>query len=186
MALESRLPPSLTSLYRLFLRAASASVLDQHTARKQLRRLWRPNFESAARIIRDLDRADTVPTERARLEEALRVWEQRADNTLALLMNSSGSRGLPHKLTRNLASLNYHIRDTHTPKAGPQWKSSPDYYVDLEAAFKNRLKQERGQSKGASPEYNRQAWGALEEVVRMAEGSAGVLLGQPKYRRRRA
>lgn len=101
-------------------------------------------------------------------------------------MNSSSSRGLAHKLTRNLASLNYHIRDTHTPKPGPQWKSSPDEYVDIEEALRNRLKQERGQSKGSSPEYDRQAWGALEEVVRMAEGSAGVLLGRPRYRRRRA
>ncbi|KZV66709.1 hypothetical protein PENSPDRAFT_584914 [Peniophora sp. CONT] len=186
MASNSKLPSSLTSLYRIFLRASSASVLDQRTARKELRRLWRPNFESAAETARQLERPDLTQTERARREEWLRVWEQRADNTLALMMSSSGSRGLAHKLTSNLASLNYHIRDAHRPKSGPQWKTSPDAYVDLEEALKNRLKQERGQSKGASPEYNREAWGALEEVVRMAEGSAGVLLGRPRYRRRRA
>lgn len=84
MALGVGLPPSLASLYRLFLRAASASVLDQRTARKELRKLWRPNFETAARIIRDIERADLAVAEKARRKEWLRVWEQRGACHVAL------------------------------------------------------------------------------------------------------
>ena len=120
------------------------------------------------------------------LLDDLTLTVQVADNTLALMMNSSDTRGLAHKLTRNLATLNHHIQNTYTPTTSVQWKTSPDEYTDLEKVMKNRLKSERGQNKGASPEYNRQAWGALEEVVCMAGGSAGVLLGRPRYRRRRA
>jgi hypothetical protein len=73
-----RLPPSFTSLYRLFLRASSASVLHQNAARKQLRRLFRPVFDAAARVVGDLQSNQLSRSERTRREHFLNIFQQRS------------------------------------------------------------------------------------------------------------
>lgn len=74
----SGLPSSFTSLYRLFLRASSASVLHQNTARKQLRRLLRPVFDAAACVVRDLQNNRLSHLERIRHERFLNTFQQRS------------------------------------------------------------------------------------------------------------
>lgn len=72
------LPPSFTSLYRLFLRASSASVLHQNASRKQLRRLFRPVFDAAARVVGDLQSNQLSRSERMNLEHFLNTFNQRS------------------------------------------------------------------------------------------------------------
>lgn len=73
-----RLPPSFISLYRLFLRASSASVLHQNEARKQLRRLFRPVFDAAAQVVKDLHSNQLSPSKRIRSECFLDTFQQRS------------------------------------------------------------------------------------------------------------
>ena len=61
-------------------------MLDQRTARKELRKLWRPNFESAVGVARKLERLNITAAERARHEEWLRVWEQRGTLETSVLL----------------------------------------------------------------------------------------------------
>ena len=49
------LPMKFRSVYRLFLRALSASVLHHPAATTNLRRLYRPVFVEAAAVCRSLD-----------------------------------------------------------------------------------------------------------------------------------
>ncbi|KAF8886010.1 hypothetical protein BD779DRAFT_1471387 [Infundibulicybe gibba] len=67
-----------------------------------LRVLWRSTFDAGAGAVRTCQ--EDVPA-RLQREEWLKIWNKRVDNTLALLYTSSRSRGLPHRLTRNLAYL---------------------------------------------------------------------------------
>ena len=73
----SRLPPSFTSLYRLFLRTSSTSVLHQNAARKQLRQLFRPVFDAAARVVGDPQSNQLSRSERTRRDHFLNTFEQR-------------------------------------------------------------------------------------------------------------
>ena len=73
-----RLPTSFTSLYRLFLRASSASVLHQNASRKQLRQLFRPVFDAAAQVVGDLQNNQLSPSERMRREHFLNTFQQRS------------------------------------------------------------------------------------------------------------
>ena len=75
---ESRLPATFTSLYRLFLRASSASVLHHTVATRNLRRLWRPTFDGAATVAKRLHVSQDV-TERSRLRDWLNTWEKRSE-----------------------------------------------------------------------------------------------------------
>ena len=78
------LPPSLTSLYRIFLRTISASVLHQSRSTRTIRRLYRPEFEAAVNVIRKLQSDTLESTERTKLESWLGVWNARsAKNYLA-------------------------------------------------------------------------------------------------------
>ncbi|GLB37963.1 hypothetical protein LshimejAT787_0410140 [Lyophyllum shimeji] len=102
---SSRLPASLTSLYRLCLRASSASVLHHRVASANLRRLLRSTFDAAADVTRQLEKSPSNTDDQAQSKAWLDTFERRMDNTLSLLYTSSQSRGLPHKLTRNLSFL---------------------------------------------------------------------------------
>ncbi|KAG8220449.1 hypothetical protein J3R82DRAFT_3143, partial [Butyriboletus roseoflavus] len=73
-----RLPPSFTSLYRLFIRASSASVLHQNASRKQLRQLFRPVFDAAAQVVGDLQSNQLSRSERIRREYLLNTFHQRS------------------------------------------------------------------------------------------------------------
>ncbi|KAJ6497431.1 hypothetical protein C8R45DRAFT_127037 [Mycena sanguinolenta] len=175
------LPPDLTSLYRLFLRTSSASVLHQNRGTRTLRRLWRPAFEDAARITNQLQTNSVSTDRRKELEIWLQAWHLRIDNTLALLYTSSKARGLPHRLTRNLGSLVRREQQRLDSMRLPQWKPSlpadaveyQPLYVDKQwAAIKHR------QDEAVV------AWNALEEVVRMAEGRNELSLGKISLRRK--
>ena len=119
-----QLPPEFKSLYRLFLRTASATVLHHPQATRNLRLLWRPAFDAAARVTNQYNDPRTDTAQRTLQGKWLKGWDQRSkfyaktyvlfnkiihvvDNTLAMLYNSSQSRGLSHNLTRNLAHLVY-------------------------------------------------------------------------------
>ncbi|THH15066.1 hypothetical protein EW146_g5359 [Bondarzewia mesenterica] len=175
------LPPTFTSVYRLFLRASSASVLHHKTATRHLRLLWRPTFREAAKVIRKLQDDHINISERQRCEKWMSRWEQNIDNTLELLYNSSRSRGLPHQLTKNLSFLCFGYQKwQHDQLYGStrKWDPSPEKH-QKGSAPKPGQNIERGQFKA-------EAWGALEEVARMAEGTAGITLGRMKFVKRRS
>lgn len=69
------LPFTFTGVYRLFLRATSASVLHHNVAKKQLRSLWRPHFREAAKILHTLQDRKLSAYERTRREGWMVKWE---------------------------------------------------------------------------------------------------------------
>ena len=74
-----RLPASFTSLYRLFLRTASASVLHHRTARLNLITRWRPIFDAAAKVTNELEHSpqDSTSTWRQERIDWLKIWNER-------------------------------------------------------------------------------------------------------------
>lgn len=88
------LPSTFKALYRLVLRASSASVLHQPTAKRNLFKLWRPTFDEAAQVIRNLQSHELNLVERREHEELLASLQRRScvnpSLTCAVLMSSSG------------------------------------------------------------------------------------------------
>ena len=76
---QGQLPSVFTSLYRLFLRTSSASVLHHKGATRNLRSLWRPTFDGAARVMYQLQDSNDAATQKE-LETWLNVWEQRGEH----------------------------------------------------------------------------------------------------------
>jgi len=76
--IQSRLPATFTSLYRLFLRICSASVLHHKPATRNLRQLWRPTFTTAAKVTRELQAGPQDANTRKLKEDWLTAWEQRS------------------------------------------------------------------------------------------------------------
>ncbi|KAN0130757.1 hypothetical protein V8E53_011432 [Lactarius tabidus] len=175
-----RLPPSFTSLYRLLLRTTSAAVLDHKAATRYVGPLWKPSFREAATIIHRLQNPTLGTVEKAQLERWLCQWESSMDNTLALLSTSAQSRGLAHKLTRNLAFLNFGFRQYHANilySTTRPWDPQQQEYKPPRKVRPAQIKAEK---------FDRQCWGALEETVRMAEGKSKLSLGRIEFRGRRA
>jgi hypothetical protein len=192
------LPPSFTSLYRLFLRTSSAAVLHHPAAKIALRKSWRPIFEGAVLVIRKLQNAPTLNTsEQEAMEGWLIKWEGRSmlqnnilfsnltiaavDNTLSLLYTSASSRGLPHDLTRNLASLQRrHIAWSKSKYNRPAsaWdpKLPPSKY---QVKTKPRVTITNNED---GIKVEEKAWNALGEVVRMAEGRDMLVLGRANWK----
>jgi hypothetical protein len=185
------LPPSFTSLYRLLLRTTSAAVLNHKAATRYVRTLWKPLSAKLLRLSTDF-RIPTLGTaEKAQLERWLclvgieqcvpkkfahRVDPQTClvDNTLSLLSTSAQSRGLAHKLTRNLAFLNFGFLRYHanhhynaTRPWDPHWQQQQ--YKPAREARPSQIKAEK---------FDSQCWGALEETARMAEGKSRLSLGR--------
>jgi hypothetical protein len=77
------LPESFTSLYRLFLRAASASVLHHPPAVRNVRSLWRPAFEDGVRAIRYIERVGNDGQVDATLDW-YKEWTTRSTSSLTL------------------------------------------------------------------------------------------------------
>lgn len=79
MGHQSRLPASFTSLYRLFLRTASAAVLHHGTARMNLITRWRPIFDTAAKVTKELEYSPQGSSSMWRQERIdwLTVWNER-------------------------------------------------------------------------------------------------------------
>ncbi|KAJ6593212.1 hypothetical protein B0H19DRAFT_14565 [Mycena capillaripes] len=174
------LPPSFTSLYRLFLRTTAASVLHQNKSTKSLRKLWRPAFEDAARVTLQLQSSSLSTAHRNDLEIWLQTWHLRIDNTLALLYTSCKTRGLAHRLTRNLALLTRGEQSRINSIRLPQWKPSlPSEAAEYQRSFQDpNLAINRKREAEAAL-----AWNALEEVVRMAEGRNELSLGKIALKR---
>jgi len=168
MTSASVLPGTLRSVYRLFLRASSASVLHHRVACANLRRLLRPTFDAAADVSRQIQ---VTPPQNVKHEAELRAWldcwEKRMDNTLRLLYISSQSRGLPHKLIRNLGFL---VLSEHQRliKDHPKMTWQPTKVVQRATEEKRRKFEE----------FVENAWAPLSQVVKLAEGRDGISLGR--------
>jgi hypothetical protein len=78
--IQPRLPATFTSLYRLFLRICSASVLHHRPATRNLRQLWRPTFDAAAKVTRELQAGSQDANTRRHGEDWLKLWEQRSES----------------------------------------------------------------------------------------------------------
>ncbi|CAE6466516.1 unnamed protein product [Rhizoctonia solani] len=155
----SSLSPEVRSLYRIFLRATSASVLHHSTATRCLRTRYRPVFEHYV----GLHQAQAT---KKRLAGVIREWDERMDNTLSLLQNSAVSRGLPHKLTRSLSQL-VHSR-----------------FLEHEHTLHPKYDPNRGATKPQPPTptalLSDELHRMLEETTRLAEGTAGLVLGSTR------
>jgi hypothetical protein len=113
------------------------------------------------------------------------------DSTLNLLYSSSQTRGLSHELTGNMAHLQYHhlmwaqryyyaVASTWRPQLKP---TDPAYSPTQLTKERYINKEEKKQRRVV---FDRNAWGALGEVVRMAEGRDGVSLGRISFNERKA
>jgi len=191
------LPPSFTSLYRLFLRTSSAAVLHHGAATRYVRTLWKPTFREAAVVVHKLQSPTLGTSEKEQLEKWHSRWELSSecqvdtllrptmlilvvDQTLSLLITSAQSRGLAHKLTRNLSFLHFGFQkyqeDTRY-SIKQAWNPQQQGYKPARQAHSSQTMAER---------FDGQSWGALEETVRMAEGKSGLSLGRMEFRLRRA
>lgn len=207
------LPPKFTSLYRLFLRAISASTLHNGPATRRIRRLYKPNFEAAARNIRHLENMEAGTAESVQIQKWLDTFDQRSkkivssamktsdliyvfaltvNNTLEMLHTSSYSRGLAHQLFRSLAFLSRfqyswsyerYLRPASywNPKLPP---NSPEYKPQdlMEGSRKSNKEKNRMQMQ----KIKDKTWNAFGEVINMAEGRDGVIMGRVKWSRKGA
>lgn len=100
------------------------------------------------------------------------------DNTLSLLCASASSRGLPHDVTRNLASLQRRHNHWATDKYNrPSQAWNPSLPL-TEYREPKKLKKRAGDNS----KLDEQAWNALGDVVRMAEGRDGLTLGRVNWK----
>ncbi|EGO00811.1 hypothetical protein SERLA73DRAFT_178752 [Serpula lacrymans var. lacrymans S7.3] len=190
MPAQHPLPRSFISLYRLFLRTAGAAVLQHPGATSNIRRLWRPTFEGAAQVTRQLQCNSVTARERENLERWLADWENRMDNSLSLLCTSAQSSGVSHRLTRNLNRIIRSHRDwvrreycnhrqTWRPQLDP---SSPEYLpkpIPLEGSRPGKAQEKKRKIR----QFDENGWKALGEVVRMAEGRHSITLGRIRLKR---
>ncbi|KAJ3907711.1 hypothetical protein F5879DRAFT_795164 [Lentinula edodes] len=174
------LPPYFTSLYRLFLRTSSASVLHQSSAVRNIRSLWRPVFTDAARVINKLQ-TNPSDLEKNSLQNRLKDWETQMDRTLSLLYASATSRGLPHQLTRNLSQLYHSEYERMSNRKYPVWNAqlpprSHEYHIPAPDTIPKTLNKEE---KARQVQYlEDRAWNALGLAVSMAEGRDKLSLGR--------
>jgi len=80
-----KLPPSFTSLYRLFLRVSSASVLHHRAATRYVRTLWKPTFREAAVVIHKLQSPTLGISEKEKLERWRSLWELSSESHVDIL-----------------------------------------------------------------------------------------------------
>lgn len=192
MSDPNRLPSTFKSLYRLFLRVASASVLHHPRASRNLRRRWRPTFNDAARITRGIQQETESESDRQVRIEWLDEWNKRStllklptartttltggkvDNTLEFFYTSSHTRGIPNAVTRALAFAVQDERARALTKmyARKTWKpTNPDFATQHLKSLEKQKKQE-------SIDNNSQ--GSLEEILKMAEATSNLHLGTNK------
>ncbi|PPQ76046.1 hypothetical protein CVT26_005380 [Gymnopilus dilepis] len=177
MSVQKPLPPTFRSLYRLFLRTASASVLHQSSARQNLRARWRPIFDEGAKVTQEFqNKSEGASPEWIRSREIwLNTWNKRLDHTLELLYNSSQTRGQPHKITRNLAFITglERRRIVGKFKRLPRWDPTSKKYEPLTPAKLKALHKKNDEEK-----FQDHTLKALDEVIRMAEAFSGLTLGR--------
>ncbi|KAJ8503352.1 hypothetical protein ONZ45_g10935 [Pleurotus djamor] len=162
-------PSSFKSAYRLLLRACSASVLHHRGATRNLRKLYRPTFDEAVEVIKEIQ-TNPPPHRQQKLEEWLNHWNKTIDNTLLMLYNSSISRGIPHQVTRNLALLALGQRQRLTSQSYKRWvPPSRQQPPPKQSKEKKRVQWES---------MDENAWSALSHTIKMAEGRQGLCLGK--------
>ncbi|KIL63730.1 hypothetical protein M378DRAFT_186943 [Amanita muscaria Koide BX008] len=172
----TRLAGEFTSLYRLFLRTISASVLHHPQATRNLRRLWRPAFEAGARVTKELQQS---PCDSSHEHHTwLKLWNERVNNTLALLYNSSQTRGLAHNLTRNLAWLVSSEQQRVRAYRLKAWDPKrPHALTNL--TEKARKKQEE---ENKFKDFVARSWAPLNRAVELAEAKDDLTLGRIRVR----
>jgi len=108
------------------------------------------------------------------------------DNTLRLLYTSCRSRGLPHQLTRNLGLLvlseHQRLRSHQFQAWSPQLSPTSPLYKPVQALPQKQNAKNEKRKRWA--DFDDNAWAALSQVVRMAEGRGDVSLGQIVIKRR--
>ncbi|KAL1687870.1 hypothetical protein GGG16DRAFT_127603 [Schizophyllum commune] len=163
----------------LTLRTASAAVLHHPHATRYLRQLYRPAFDDAVAAVTRLQNASSGSDKKediARLRGWYLEWGQRVDNALSLMYHSSTSRGLPHRLTRNLGLLSFSERERLNQRLFPVWRSDQP-----EKALGKALRKTEKEQAYARTDHG--AWSAVEQVARMAEGRHGMSLGRIQVKR---
>lgn len=98
-------------------------------------------------------------------------------NTLELFHQSSQHADLTHRLVKNLASMQYHM-DAHDKIA---YRKPGKPSAGLEHSRLGFLRDKKITQ--ASEAEKLQAWDGFAELVGMAEGSAGLLLGKVRPHR---
>ncbi|KAF7782775.1 hypothetical protein Agabi119p4_2151 [Agaricus bisporus var. burnettii] len=177
------LPADFRSFYRLFRRACSASVLHRSAETVALRNLYRYTFRRAGLVYMRYKTESPDDEANVKRKAWLDSWNQRMDNTLSLLYNSSHTRGLPHQITKYLGHFIFvqRFRHRHTKDQGLTWnpqlpRDSPEY--------KPRPKKPATLAKQSKQEKMKQladdALGHLREVARMAEGRDEIVFGSLK------
>ncbi|KAH8834362.1 hypothetical protein DL96DRAFT_1456218 [Flagelloscypha sp. PMI_526] len=162
----------LRSVYRLFLRSASASVLHHSSATKNLRKLYRPFFRDASSTMHRLAAA-SPDQDSTSLIAWLKEWNIRMDNTLKFMYTSSQSRGLPHEVTANLAFLLSDEQMRLDAVKYLHWRS------DLPAPVSPH-KRKAQKSETEMQELRNIAASFLGEAISMAEAHGRLSLGRVK------
>lgn len=161
-------PSTITQLYRLVLRYAAASVLYSKPASQNLKRLYRPEFDIWMGRVQRASKTERLVHDRAEWEE----FARRVQKTLNLLHRSSTTRDVTHKLTSNLADMQYHMDPVASVAARTSRSGTPSVPM-------SRPEFLPGKARNRSSEVDKlHAWDAFAELVGMAEGSSGVLLGK--------
>ncbi|KAF8312209.1 hypothetical protein DL93DRAFT_1325060 [Clavulina sp. PMI_390] len=190
MSTNMSLPPSFRSLYRITLRALSASVAHHRAAARNMRRLYRPTFDQAA----------AVHMSPASMERAswLAEFDKRMDNTIAFLIVSATVNSTAHKVTQSSAlQLHAQLASSHSsssssssslpsPSSSPllnegpviKWDPlNPSHAADLAAKRAARRAKTSERKKRIADAAVRNEW-AVREVRSMAEGMGGIVLGR--------
>ncbi|KAH7106597.1 hypothetical protein BKA62DRAFT_687595 [Auriculariales sp. MPI-PUGE-AT-0066] len=171
-------PTGVRSVYRLFLRALSASVLHKSSATRLLRRLYRPVFREAGVAANQLQSRSLPQPDQARLRGQLKRWNARVEVTLQMLVSSAQSRGLPDLLTRNLSVLMFDfVRKDDAQLLRPvshwngQWTESQISSVNSSntALLKQRARNREVQELGGN---------LVNQTLEMAEITSGLIMGR--------
>ncbi|KZT54845.1 hypothetical protein CALCODRAFT_510502 [Calocera cornea HHB12733] len=169
------LPARFTSLYRLVLRASAAGVKHHAGARNNLRAIYRPVFEDAATVVKELER-------KAEHDEAKERWyadwEERMHNSISMLILSASplKSTVPHRAMRNLSRMRFTVvyplisQMLHGPvRWNPQKPKSAMTRKEnrlLNPGMDDKIRMWNG------------ADNVLKEAMEAAEGSARVVLGR--------
>ncbi|OAX37401.1 hypothetical protein K503DRAFT_693426 [Rhizopogon vinicolor AM-OR11-026] len=184
------LPADFRSLYRLLLRANSAAVLHHSPSKIQVNRLWRPVFDEAALKIHRLQHPDVHSDEQEHMVQWLYTWHKRVDHTLSIIANGAVSRGLAHKIIRNLrwARKNHVVwveksYYAHKPFWKPQLPPTSTQYQPHSLPTPGSKQDYTLRRTRKTKLFDEQCSNALGEVIKMAEGRHGVILGRLRLKR---
>ncbi|KAL5504493.1 hypothetical protein ACEPAH_7154 [Sanghuangporus vaninii] len=124
----------------------------------------------------------------------LKAFDERMNNTLSFLLTSSKSRGLSNDVVKRLVFLsqsNYHWTAGRLLVSGRprEWdpqldRNSPEYSTLPPSIYaSNKVKSTEKRAKEA--EFDAKCWGALGEVVQMAEARDALSLGRIRFKPRK-